>query len=138
PQAFEWPYLDGLALQRLARYADASNRFEEALQRSPDYLPARVYLAESLLESGNPDRAKPLFDALRREPAAEPAAELGLGRIAAAAGQAEVAVTHLERAVALFPEWGAAYYALARVYRALGRGAEAQRALERNTQYGAR
>jgi len=38
----------------------------------------------------------------------------------------------------LFPEWGAAYYTLARAYRALGRGDEAQRALERHTQYGAR
>jgi tetratricopeptide (TPR) repeat protein len=138
PQAFEWRYLDGLALQRLARYADAAVRFEEALQRSPDYLPARVNLAESLLEAGSLDRAKPLFEALRREPPAEPAAELGLGRIAAAAGSNPDAVTHLERAVALFPEWGAAYYTLARVYRALGRGDDAQRALERNLQYGAR
>jgi tetratricopeptide (TPR) repeat protein len=138
PRAFEWLYLDGLTLQRLARHADAANRFEEALQRSPDYLPARVNLAESLLESGDLDRAKQLFDALRREPAAEPAAELGLGRIAVAAGHDEAAVPHLERAVTLFPEWGAAYYTLARAYRALGRGDEARRALERHTQYGAR
>jgi len=138
PPAFEWRYLDGLALQRLARHADAAVCFEEALRRSPDYLPARVNLAESLLESGNLDRAKELFDALRREPAAEPASELGLGRIAMAEGHEEMAVPHLERAVALFPEWGAAYYTLARAYRALGRGADAQRALEQHTRYGAR
>jgi len=138
PRAFEWQYLDGLALQRLARHADAAHRFEEALQRSPDYLPARVNLAESLLESGELERSQQLFDALLREPPAEPAAELGLGRIAVAAGHDEAAVPHLERAVGLFPEWGAAYYTLARAYRALGRGDEAQRALERHTQYGAR
>ena len=39
---------------------------------------------------------------------------------------------HLQRAVALFPEWGAAHYALALSYRALGRRDEAQRALERH------
>jgi len=138
PKAFEWQHLDGLALQRLARHSDAAMRFEEALRRSPNYLPARVNLAESLLESGNLDRAKQLFDTLRSEPTAEPAAELGLGRIAAAAGDDAAALTHLERAIALFPEWGAAYYTLARVYRALGRGEDAQRALERNKQYGAR
>jgi tetratricopeptide (TPR) repeat protein len=138
PRAFEWQYLDGLALLRLARHAEAAARFDEALQRSPGYLPARVNLAESLLESGSLDRAEPLFDALRREPAAEPAAELGLGRIAAARGQHDAAVTHLERAVALFPEWGAAYYALALSYRALGRPDDARRALERNAQYGPR
>ena len=138
PKAFEWSYLDGLALQRLARHADAAIRFDEALRRSSSYLPARVNLAESLLESGNLDRARQLFDALRGEPTAEPAAELGLGRIAAAVGNDQAAVTHLERAIALFPEWGAAYYALARAYRALGRGDDAQRALERNRRYGAR
>ena len=138
PKAFEWLHLDGLALQRLARHADAAMRFEEALRRSPTYLPARVNLAESLLESGNLDRAKQLFDELRSEPTAEPAAELGLGRIAVAAGDDASALTHLERAIALFPEWGAAYYTLARVYRALGRGEDALRALERNKQYGPR
>jgi len=137
-RAFEWQYLDGLALQRLARHAEAAAHFDEALQRSPGYLPARVKLAESLLETGSLDRAEPLFDALRREPESEPAAELGLGRIAAARGQHAAAVAHLERAVALFPEWGAAHYALALSYRALGRPDEAQRALERNAQYGPR
>ena len=36
------------------------------------------------------------------------------------------AVAHLERAVTLFPEWGAAYYALALSYRALGRRDDAR------------
>jgi len=138
PATFEWQYLDGLALQRLARHADAAIRFDAALQRSPGYLPARVSLAESLLESGDLTRAEQLFDALRRETAAEPAAELGLGRIAAATGHHDRAVTHLERAVALFPEWGAAYYSLALAYRAAGRVDDAERALQRNRQYGAR
>ena len=138
PQAFEWQYLDGLALQRLARHADAAARFEDALRRSPDYLPAKVYLAESLLEAGSLDRAELLFDALRRQPASEPAAELGLGRLAEARDDHATAVVHLERAVALFPEWGAAHYALALAYRAAGRLDEARRALERNARYGAR
>src|SRR5262249_35754316 len=66
PDNFEWHYLDGLALRRLARHADAAVRFDEALRRSPDYLPARVALAESLLESGDLDRAERLFDGLDR------------------------------------------------------------------------
>jgi tetratricopeptide (TPR) repeat protein len=138
PRAFEWQYLDALVLQRLARHADAVTRLEQALRLSPDYLPARVALAESLLESGDVERSERLFDQLRREPAAEPAAEFGLGRIAATRGEHQVALAHLERAVALFPEWGAAHYALALSYRALGRRDEAQRALERHAQYGAR
>ncbi len=140
PQTFEWHYLDGIVLERLARHAEAAAAFRQALKASP-YLPARVKLAETLLETGDPgDLAESgrLFDALTREPAAEPAAELGLGRIAADEGRHDVAVAHLERAVALFPEWGAAHYALALSYRALGRRDEAQRALDRHTQYGPR
>jgi tetratricopeptide (TPR) repeat protein len=75
---------------------------------------------------------------LRAEPNAAPAAEFGLGRIEAARGRHAAAIEHLERAVALYPEWGAAYYALALSYRALGRRDEAQRALERHQQYGPR
>jgi tetratricopeptide (TPR) repeat protein len=138
PRTFDWFYLDAVVLQRLARHAEAARRLEDALQRSPDYLPARVKLAEELLESGDREHAEQLFGALQHEPASEPSAELGLGRIAAAKSQHESAVHHLERAVALFPEWGAAYYALALSYRALGRRDDAQRALERHQQYGAR
>lgn len=138
PNAFEWHYLDAVVLQRLARHADAAARLEQALQRSPGYLPARVKLAEALLDAGDLERARRAFDALRSEPAADPAAALGLGRIAAAEGRHDDAVAHLERAVTLFREWGAAYYALALSYRALGRREDAQRALERHAQYGAR
>jgi tetratricopeptide (TPR) repeat protein len=138
PRTFDWFYLDAVVLQRLARHGDAVARLEQALRLLPDYLPARVKLAESLVESGDLDRAEPLFDALRREPASEPAAERGLGRIAAIRKRHDAAVAHLERAVSLFPEWGAAYYTLALSYRALGRRDDAQRALERHQQYGPR
>src|SRR5439155_8588621 len=91
-----------------------------------------------LLESTNLDRSQQTFESLRGVPASEPAAELGLGRIAAARGRHDEAVAHLERAIELYPEWGAAYYALALSYRALGRRDDAQRALERHAQYGPR
>jgi len=138
PKTFAWHYLDAIVLQRLARHTEAAARLEQALTISPDDLPARVKLAEALLEAGNIERSQQLFAAFRGVPASEPAAELGLGRIAAARGRHDEAVAHLERAVTLYPEWGAAYYALALSYRALGRREEAQRALERHAQYGPR
>src|SRR5437868_8547876 len=131
PRAFEWHYLDAVVLQRLARHADAATQLEEALRITPDYLPARVKLAEARLESSNLTASAPLFESLLQEPAARPAAEMGLGRIEAAQGHHAAAVEHLQRAIALFPEWGAAHYALALSYRALGRRDEAQRELER-------
>ena len=138
PRAFEWRYLDAVVLQRLARHAEAAVRFREALSLSPDYLGARVKLAEALLESGEMVESKRLFRTLVDEPAASPAAEVGLGRIAAAEGQHNAAIEHFTRALTLFPELGAAHYALARSYRAVGRVDEARSALALHDQYGAR
>src|SRR5262249_52151346 len=50
PKIVEWPYLDGVVLQRLARHEEAVARFERALQLSPQYQPARVKLAEAHFE----------------------------------------------------------------------------------------
>ena len=138
PRAFEWRYLDAVVLERLTRYGDAAAQLKEAVALSPSYLPARVKLAEALLEAGDREQSERLFQELTRVPAAEPSAEFGLGRLAALAGRHEIAIGHLERATALFPEFGAAYYALARSYRAVGRLEDAQRALARQAQYGAR
>jgi len=138
PRAFEWRYLDACVLDRLARPADAAARLREALAIRPDYLAARIKLAEALLDAGQMEASLPLFTALLAEPHAEPEALFGLGRIAAGQGKHDEAVTRFQRAIALFPEWGAAHYSLALSLRALGRREEAQRALEKHAQYGPR
>ena len=138
PKVFEWHYLDAVVLQRLARQAEAAAQLAQAVAASPGYLPARVKLAEALFEAGDLEQSARLFGDLTREAPAEPAAQFGLGRIAAAQGRHEAAVAYFQRAVTLFPEFGAAHYALARSYRALGKIDEAQRALERHAQYGPR
>ncbi len=138
PGAFEWRYLDACVLERLARPGDAVARLREALAVRPDYLAARVKLASGLLDTREFDESGPLFTALLDEPRAEPEALFGLGRIAAARGRHEEAIHRFQRALALFPEWGAAHYSLALSLRALGRRDEAQRALEKHAQHGAR
>jgi protein O-GlcNAc transferase len=137
PQTFEWHYLDALVLDRRARASEAAAQLEAALAVSPNYLPAQVKLAESLLEAGNLDESQRRFSALTH-PDAAPAAAFGLGRIAAAQGRHAAAVEHFQQAISLFPEFGAAHYALALSYRALGRRDEAQAALERHGRFGAR
>jgi tetratricopeptide (TPR) repeat protein len=137
PSSFDNHYLDAVVLQRLARPAEAAECLARALAVSPDYLPARVRRAEALLDAGNIAQSQQFFEALVKEAAAEPAAEVGLGRIAAAQGRHEAAVKHFERAVSLFPELGAAYYGLALSYRALGRQDDARRALALHERYGA-
>jgi tetratricopeptide (TPR) repeat protein len=141
-QAWKWKYLDAVVLQRLARPNDAANVLRPSSAPSEaaaiGYLPAKVKLAEALFETGEVDASAQLYRELVKERAAEPIAELGLGRIAAATGRHGEAAGHFARAIALFPEFGAAHYALARSARALGRTDESQRALERHQQFGAR
>lgn len=137
PRAFDWHYLDGVVLQRLARHPEAAARFEASLVIASEYLPARIKLAEALFEAGQLPESQKLYGQLLLERAAEPAARFGLGRFAAALGQHDIAVSQLQQATALFPEWGAAYYSLALSLRALGRRDEAQRALLSHARFGA-
>jgi len=137
PAAFEWRYLEALVLQRLARPDLAVAALREALSRSPSYLPARLKLAEALLDAGDLEESRKRFAELT-DPACAPAVQFGLGTIAARLGRHAEAVEHLQRAITLFPEFGAAHYALARAYRALGRPDEAEAALARHAQFGAR
>jgi tetratricopeptide (TPR) repeat protein len=137
PGTFDWPYLDAVVLQRLAQPLDAVVKLRESLKVSPDYLPARVRVAEAFLDAGDLEQSAKLFSELK-DPACEPAVHLGLGRIAAAQGQHALAIQHFESAISLFPEFGAAHYALALSYRATGKRQEAQAELQRHAEYGAR
>ena len=96
-------------LQRLARHRDAAGALRRALAADGQYLPARVKLAEALFDSGELQESRPLFESLTSVTAAEPAALVGLGRIAAIEGRHDEAIRRFERAVGLFPELGAAY-----------------------------
>jgi len=138
PTSFEWHYLDACVLDRLARPQDAVVHLREALKIRPEYIAARVRLADALLSAGQLAESRTIFAALALEPQAEPLGLFGLGRILAAEGKHEEAVQAIQRALTLFPEWGAAQYSLALSLRALGRREEAEQALQRHVQYGTR
>jgi tetratricopeptide (TPR) repeat protein len=136
PRAFEWHYLDAVVLQRLARHAEAAEQLKRAIALDPAYVPAQVKLVDALFESGQYEDCARLAGPLVKDLRTEPMGEFFLGRIAAINGRHQQAVEHLQRAVELFPQWGAAYYALALSYRALDRSDDARRALESHSRYG--
>ena len=136
PKTFDWHYLDASVLQRLGRPAEAVTQLRAALELNSDYLPARLRLAEAAFDAGDLDQSAALFAALK-DPACEPAVEYGLGRIAAQRGDHTAAAGHFQRAIALFPSYGSAHYALARSYRALGKTDEARAEMEAHAKFGA-
>jgi tetratricopeptide (TPR) repeat protein len=117
PRDPRWPYYLGRAQASLGGHARAAASFREALRLNPVYLPAELKLAESLLESGEMEESRKIYETISSRQPGAPAAWYGLGRIHAARGELEAAMSTLHRACELFPEFGAAHFALARAYR---------------------
>jgi tetratricopeptide (TPR) repeat protein len=133
---FEWCYLGGIVETRLAHHAKAATLFEESVTLRPEYLPARLKLADAWLESGALDQAEGAFAALAGDPQAEAHARYGGARVLSARGRHQEALAELDRAVALYPEFGTAWYARGLVLRNLGRLDEARESLGRAAQFG--
>ncbi len=140
PQTFDWWYLAGVIEARLGRAADAARSFERASALRADYLPARLKLAEALFDSGDLVGSRRIYEGLAGAgaggaSAAGPAAHYGWGRILAAQGDQPGAIAQFQEACRLFPEFGAAHYALALAYRGVGRMEEAQREMALQQRY---
>ena len=131
PRDHRWWHLAGLMETRRGRHQDALALFERAARLAPDDRAVGLRLAEAALESGDPERSAALFAGLTGDPRTAPAAQYGLGRIAMDRGDHVRALEHFDRAVELYPEFGAAHYGRALAYRRLGRDAEAAEALKR-------
>ncbi|MPY88449.1 MAG: tetratricopeptide repeat protein [Luteitalea sp.] len=138
PQTFDWPYLAAVVAERTKQYSAVVRLLETALKLRRDYVAARIKLAEALLETGQRAESVRLFEALAREPRSAAPAEYGLGRLAAEAGRTEAALAHYRRACRLFPEFGAAHYALAMAYRDRGQHDEARSELALHQKHGTR
>jgi tetratricopeptide (TPR) repeat protein len=135
-QRFDWYYLGGLVETRLAHHEAAARLLADAVKLSPDSVPARLALADALLDAGDADRAAREYATLTTG-ASAPHAHYGLGRVLEARGDHAGALAHLQTAVALFPEFGAAWYTMGMAQRDTGRAAEAAQSLARAQQYGA-
>lgn len=131
PRDRRWWYLAGLLETARGRHGEALPLFERAAALAPGDLAGRLRVAEAMLETGDFKGSEPLLLGLVREPSTAAAAEYGAGRVAMARADYAGAILHFERAVAAFPDFGAAHYALALAYRRLGRTADALKALDR-------
>lgn len=127
PRSFRWAYYLGTLRVHEGKYDQAAAILREALRLAPDYLPARLELAASLLAAGDSDETGRLYEAIlksvsKSSDASAAAAEAlyGMGRVEAARGHTSAALESYRKACELFPSYGAAQYALALAYRKLG------------------
>jgi tetratricopeptide (TPR) repeat protein len=126
PDSFQWMYYLGSLQARLGRHSDAVRTLRVALSLQPDYLPARLKLAESLFASGDAGASDALYSAIVREHPDAAEAYFGLGRISLSRGRTADARSEFRKACELFPTYGAAHYQLAQVDRKLGKVDESQ------------
>lgn len=125
PGAFQWVYYSGTVRAALGKHSEAAATFREALRLRPDYLPARIKLAESLLASGELSESQQLYESVLKKDPDSVWSHYGLGRIKAARRDLTAAVEHFRRACDLSKHFGAAHYALALAYRDLGQTSKA-------------
>ena len=130
PADFRWIYYLALVEADQGQCDQASSNFRRALRIKSDYLAAKLRLANCLLASADWEASRKLYtEILKRDPV-NPNAHYALGRIQANLGDYAGAIEHFRKAIVSFPDFGAAHYALAVAYRALGETAPAQEQLQ--------
>ena len=126
PRSFKWLYYWGSLLLKDKKRHEAVPILTSGLQLRPDYLPAQLKLAESLLESGRGDEAGRIYETIRKGAPDSAEAHYGLGRVYASRGNLTEAAKLYSQACEFFPAYGPAHYALAMTYRKLGEADKAQ------------
>ena len=117
---FRWPYYLGVVRGAEGKTSEAISILRKATTVDPNYLPARVRLAELLLATHNQEEAKTIYEQVLKQHPDCSQAHYGMGRIQSSRGQWQAAIQSYRRALTLSPGFGAAYYALATACRQLG------------------
>ncbi|MGV3520148.1 tetratricopeptide repeat protein [Luteitalea sp.] len=133
PRDAEWWALSGTLATRMGRHDLAADYFGTAAALAPSPLLVLRH-ADALLDSGQLDAARTVYQRAVTMREAEPAARYGLGRLATTAGDLATARAELARAITLVPTFGAAHYALAQVQRRQGDLAGARDSLRQQQQ----
>jgi tetratricopeptide (TPR) repeat protein len=129
PKEFRWTYYLGLIEADQGRCEPAESQLHLALGIDPDYVPAKLKLASCLLASAALDTSEKMYNEVLNQDADNPDAYYGLGRIRANRRDYAGAAEAYRKALAIFPDYGAAHYALALAYRALGDSDKAEEQL---------
>lgn len=126
PKSFEWAYDLGYVLIKEGQYPKAVEALRGALKIRPDYVPAKLKLAESLFAARQVDAAGKLYQEILQQNSKSAEAWYGLGRVQATQGDPHSAAVSLAKACELVPKYGAAQFALANALRKLGQDDKAR------------
>ncbi len=134
PSEVDWWYFGGMLASRRGMHAEAARQYRRALDCAPGNGLVALRYADAALDAGEFDAAGSIYEPLTTRPETAPAAWYGMGRVRQAAGNVEGAREAFARAVALYPEFGGAHYALAQLQRRAGDRDGARLSLQRQQQ----
>jgi tetratricopeptide (TPR) repeat protein len=121
----------GYLLWTKEQYPEAAEQFRAELDNNPRQLQAMLYLADSYIQLSRIDEARPLLERLAQENPGSAMAHRDLGIVDAEAGQNDDALREFQKAIALKPADPNTHWRLARLYRTMGRKAEANAEFEK-------
>jgi len=131
-----WPYRLATIVAGYGQMDDALPLWRRAVKLAPDYLPARLRLADTLLKTNQNAEAAKVYAAVAAREPRNPYALLGLARIDVDAGRWDAARERLE-VVVQQSNYGIGYDLLPTVYEHLGESARAEAMRARNKASGA-
>ena len=129
PNTFPWTYYLGAVEGEQGRCDTAISTLGLALQIRPDYVPAKLRLANCLLASADWDASAKLYTEIVEQHPDNAEAYYGWGRALAVRRDLAGAAEAYRKATSLFPNFGGAHYGLALTYRALGKSDQAEEEL---------
>jgi tetratricopeptide (TPR) repeat protein len=126
PQRFEWEYYLGFVQALNGKNEAAAASLKDALRINPEYVPARLKLAEVLITLGRPDESESVCRNIINDTPDVPPAYYCAGSSAFARGHTAAAIEAYRKACELWPSYGTAHYALALALRGTGAATEAE------------
>jgi tetratricopeptide (TPR) repeat protein len=133
--SFDLIYARAIALELIGRNDEAIAGYTAALKLKPDHVNARLRLAERQLDGNFISNAAREFRGVLDRDSSNPRAHYGLGRCYQAEKQFDRANGEFDRALASYPAYGAAHYALGQFFQRRGEGLLAQQHLDKHREF---
>jgi tetratricopeptide (TPR) repeat protein len=116
----------GYLLWKQVQYQEAAQQFQAELENTPDHTQALLYLADSYIHLNRAKDAEAILEKLVKSDPALSMGRLDMGIIYADRGETEKALTEFKAAEALKSDDVNIHMRLGRLYRSMGKTAEAQ------------
>jgi tetratricopeptide (TPR) repeat protein len=116
----------GYILWTQRQYEEAASEFQAELNNNPNHAQALIYLGDTQMQLDHPELAAPLIQKALGINSGLELAHLDLGILDADAGRKDEALRELTEAAKLAPSDANVHTRLARLYRMMGKRAEAQ------------